>query len=161
MEAKEQRKMGKAWEHLSHEWRLVDVKRTQGGRGPHSNNILDFISERSNDSQDPRHRHHLTLLLTLWFIFIAHGFVVGHRPPYVHLASCHMMCSQAFLIFRHSSTLSRVLKPKYKKKAWDPDKLHQKLESFNQITFIHFGNAFGILCSEIICVPLNLNGRSF
>ena len=31
--------------------REVDV----GGKGPHSNNILDFIIERSNNSQDPRH----------------------------------------------------------------------------------------------------------
>ena len=26
----------------------------EGGRGPHSNNVLDFITEHSNDSQDPR-----------------------------------------------------------------------------------------------------------
>ena len=45
-------KMGKAWEHLSRERRLVDVRWTYGGRGPHSNNTLDFIIERSNDSQD-------------------------------------------------------------------------------------------------------------
>ena len=46
------RKMGKAWEHLSHERRLVDARSTYGGRGPRSNNGLDFIIERSNDSQD-------------------------------------------------------------------------------------------------------------
>ena len=42
----------------------------------------------------------------LWFI--AHKPVVGHRPPYVHLASTrrHSLdrCSQAFPIFRYSST---------------------------------------------------------
>ena len=42
----------------------------------------------------------------LWFI--AHKPVVGHRPHYIHLAStrCHSLdrCSQAFPIFRYSST---------------------------------------------------------
>jgi len=46
------RKTGKAWEHLSCEWRLVDARLTYWGRGPRSNNVLDFIIEHSNDSQD-------------------------------------------------------------------------------------------------------------
>ena len=44
--------MGKAWEHLSCQWRLVYPRWMYGGRGPRSNNALDFIIERSNDSQD-------------------------------------------------------------------------------------------------------------
>ena len=47
-------KAGKAWQHLSREWRLVDLRWAYGGRGPHSNYVLAFIIECSNDCQDPR-----------------------------------------------------------------------------------------------------------
>ena len=56
MEAEEGQKTAKAWEHLScyasdgHE---VD----EGGRGPHSSDILDFIIEFSVARQDPRHSY--------------------------------------------------------------------------------------------------------
>ena len=90
------RKTRKAWEHLSwmtscgHE---VDV----GGRGPHSNHILDFIIECSNDRNDLRctqDRQYListvrnslygllrkNLQLHRWYSTIS-SMVVGHRPP--------------------------------------------------------------------------------
>ena len=83
MEVEEWRKMEKAWEHLN------DVRWTQGGhrgrRGPNSNNVLHFIIECSNDSQDARHSilNFTRKKLALWFI--GHEIVVG--PPYVHLTS--------------------------------------------------------------------------
>ena len=42
------------WEHLSREGCLVDKKLDIGGRGPHLNNILDFIIECSSDTRDGR-----------------------------------------------------------------------------------------------------------
>ena len=44
--------MGKAWEYLSCERYQVEVRWTLEGRGPHSNNILDFIT---TPKQDPSH----------------------------------------------------------------------------------------------------------
>ena len=44
--------MGKAWEYLSCERCQVEVRWTLEGRGPHSNNILDFIT---TPKQDPSH----------------------------------------------------------------------------------------------------------
>ena len=81
------------------------------GEGPHSNKALDFIIERSNDSQDPRCSRHQQYLSSpgnkLILRFIAHKIVVGHRPPYVQFASTKHhsrdKCSQAFPIFRRSS----------------------------------------------------------
>ena len=78
----------------------------------HSNNVLDFIIERSNDSLDPscsRDRQYLTSpVRNSLYGFIAHEFVVGHRPAYVHLASTRRhscdRCSQAFPVFLRSST---------------------------------------------------------
>ena len=78
-----------------------------GGSGPHSNNVLDLSS--STTRQDPRHSQHHEYLLRLTgkkltLRCIAHIFVVGHHPPYVHLASMsHDKCSQAFSVCRHSS----------------------------------------------------------
>ena len=89
--------MGKAWEHLSCECLAVAMWMC-GGKGPQSNNILDFIIEHSNNNQDPRHsrnRQSISKKLALWFI--AHEIVDGHRPSYVRLVS------QVFPIFHYSS----------------------------------------------------------
>jgi len=48
MEAEEREKRGRP----GNTYHMNDVWWTYGGRGPHSNNTLDFIIERSNDSQD-------------------------------------------------------------------------------------------------------------
>jgi len=97
--------MGKAWEHLSCEWHLVDARWTYGGRGPRSNNALDFIIEHSNDSQDSwgsQDRQYSTLLAR--FIIYYTWVVDGQCPPYVHLVSTRRhssdRCSQAFPVFR-------------------------------------------------------------
>ena len=56
-----------------------------GGRGPHSNNVLDFIIDHSNDSQDPQTFTRSTVLdftgKKLTLLFIAHKFVDRHHPP--------------------------------------------------------------------------------
>ena len=100
------RKTGKAWEHLSREWRLVDARWTYGGRGPRSNNALDFIIECSNDSQDSwgsQYWQNSTSLVRNSLYRLLHELVDGQCPPYVHLAStrCHSRdrCSQAFPVF--------------------------------------------------------------
>ena len=104
--------MGKAWEHPWCEWRLVDARWTDiGGRGPHSNNVQDFIIECSNNSQDTRHSRNQQYLaspskkLALWFI--THEFVVGHLPP--TSTKCHSRdtcrCSQALLNHTYGSSV--------------------------------------------------------
>ena len=86
----------------------VDV----GGRGTHSNNILlDFIISAPTIARTLDVHEIDSILefpgkkLTLWFI--AHRFVVGHHPLYVHLMStkCHSCdrCFQAFPVFDRSS----------------------------------------------------------
>ena len=80
------------------------------------NNVLDFIIKHFNDTQDPRRSRGLTVLdftkkLALWLI--THEFVVGHRLPYVHLAStthhsCDR-CSQAFPIFFYALLLLCIM----------------------------------------------------
>ena len=78
-------KTGKAWEHLSHEWRLVDARWTYGGRGPHSNNILDFIIERSNDSQDSwgsqDRQYSTSLVRNLLYRLLHTSWLMGNAPP--------------------------------------------------------------------------------
>ena len=49
-EREKQRSPGNTFDVMTSSEREVNVV----GRSPHSNNILDFIIEHSNDSQDPR-----------------------------------------------------------------------------------------------------------
>ena len=78
------RKTGKAWEHLSREWRLVDARWTYEGRGPRSNNVLDFIIERSNDSQDSwgsQDRQYSTSLVRNSLYHLLHtSWLMGNAP---------------------------------------------------------------------------------
>ena len=68
-------------------------------------NILDFIIECSNDSQDPRgsqDRQYSTCKnckkITLWFI--AHKFIVGHHLLFASIRRhSRDRCSQAFPVF--------------------------------------------------------------
>ena len=78
--------------------RDMDVR----GRGPRSNNVLDFIIEHSN----LRFTRSTILDFTgkkLAVSFIAHELVDGQRPPYVHITSTRHhsrdRCSQAFPVF--------------------------------------------------------------
>ena len=55
-----------------------------GGRGPHSNNALDFIIECSNDSQDPRCSQDLqysTSPVRNSLYCLLHEFEMGNIPP--------------------------------------------------------------------------------
>jgi len=80
-----------------------------GGKGPCSNNALDFIIEHSNEV----HKIDSTRLHWLALSFIVHELVDGQRPAYVHLAStrCHSRdrCSQAFPVFRALLLLCIIL----------------------------------------------------
>ena len=75
-----------------------EVDEAGEGRGPHSNNVLDFIIKRSTARQDFR---------CSWLIKKTHSqhvFVVRHRPPFVHLMSTSRgKCSQGFPIFHRFS----------------------------------------------------------
>ena len=119
------RKTGKAWEHLSCEWRLVDARWTLGGRGLCSNNVLDFIIERSNDSQDSwgsQYRQYSTSLVRNSLYRLLHtSWLMGNAPPpYIHLASTRRLsrdrCSQAFPVIR-ALPLLYWTKPKNKKRG--------------------------------------------
>ena len=60
--------------------REVDV----GGRGPRSNNILDFIIERSNDSQDSwgsQDWQYSTSPVRILLYRLLHELADGQRPP--------------------------------------------------------------------------------
>ena len=93
-------KTGKAWEHLSREWRLVDTRWTYGGRGPHSNNTLDFIIERSNDSQDSwgsQDRQYLTSLVRNSPYRLLHtSWLMGNAPYIIHVIGVSR-CSPFFV----------------------------------------------------------------
>ena len=78
------RKTGKAWKHLSREWHLVDARWSYGGRGPRSNNVLDFIIDHSNDSQDSwglQDQQYLTSLVRNSLYRLLHtSWLMGNAP---------------------------------------------------------------------------------
>ena len=87
----------------------MDTRWTLGGRGPHSNNVLDFIIECSVARQDPRHsldREYSTWLVrnSLSGLLCAYLWSGTAPPPHIHLTSTsHDKCFQAFPVFRRSS----------------------------------------------------------
>ena len=80
-------------------WSLVDpncafvVASLRGGRGPRSNNVLDFIIEHSNDSQDSWGSQDDSIRVSWWA-------TPPLRPPHVHQTSSRDRCSQPFPVFR-------------------------------------------------------------
>ena len=76
-----------------------------GGRGPHSNNILDFIIECSNASHGPRHsrdQQYSTSPVRNTLCGYCTQVCSWAEPPLASMS--HDKCSQVFPIFRHSST---------------------------------------------------------
>ena len=80
-------KTGKGWEHLSHEWCPVDAR----WRGPCSNNVLDFIIECSNNSQDSwgsQDQQYSTSPVRISLYHLLHmSWLMGNAPPTSTLCS--------------------------------------------------------------------------
>ena len=101
----------------------VDV----GGRGPHSNNILDFIIERSNDSQDSwgsQDWQYLTSPVRISLYRLLHASWLMDNAPHTSTLHppniIHMMCvprpSSFFTLFRFRVYYTER-KPKNKKRG--------------------------------------------
>ena len=101
--------------------READVGR---GRGPHSNNILDFIIECSNDSQDPRRsqdQQYSTLPVRNMLCGYCTQVCSWAEPPMSTLRPCHMISVPRSSPFFATLPLPCECKLKNKKtgEAWE------------------------------------------
>ena len=125
---KSDKKMGKAWEILWCEWRQVEVRWMLEGRGPHSNNIPDFIT---TPWQNPSHSWYRVLDLIgekLTSRFIVHKIWSWALPPTSTFRPHHMISVPRYSPFFATLLLWCIFytecKPKEEKigEAWEvPD----------------------------------------
>ena len=120
-------KMGKAWEHLPHEWRLVDASGRKGGLAhltPHVQWTIERVSYRWSQScehltWDPGYRWSAR-----WWSLVRYLNVDPPGPPHVHLAFTRRhpcdRCSQVFPVFRALSLLCIILNANQRANTGEP-----------------------------------------
>ena len=140
-------KMGKAWEHSSHEW----MRGRHRGEGPifkymrtklENSRQVPSIMLRSGVRKCNKAPEQMILCVVL---------AVGPLPPYVHLASTRRHscdeCYHAFPIFRWSSPVY-YCEHKPKVKAWEAWEWSYRLVSYtsmlNDNKCAHYAQAIGI-----------------